>query len=121
MVTPLVFVIERSALGVSVSVSVALLLAASASTTPPGAEIVAVLTSEPVAVASTVAVMVYVADAPTGRLTVVARSPVPFGSPQTAPDVAAQLQVAPVSAAGSVSATTASVTADGPALATPTV
>ncbi len=58
VVTPSVFVIVRSAVGLSVSVSVALLLPGVGSVTPAGAVTVAVLASVPVAVAETVAVTV---------------------------------------------------------------
>jgi hypothetical protein len=51
--TPSVLVIDRSALGVSESVSVAELLAALVSTTPEGAAMFTVLASDPVAVADT--------------------------------------------------------------------
>ena len=53
MVTPSVLVIDRSACGVSVSVSVALLLPGVGSVTPPPLT-VAVLDSEPVAAAAIV-------------------------------------------------------------------
>ena len=53
-----VFVIERSAVGASVSVSVAESLAEEGSVVPVGAEMEAVLASEPVAPAATVAVSV---------------------------------------------------------------
>jgi hypothetical protein len=56
--TPSVFVIERSAVGLSVSVSVAELLPGVGSVTPPGAVTVAVFERVPVAVAETVAVTV---------------------------------------------------------------
>ena len=49
VVTPSLFVIERSALAESVSVSVAELLPGFASVTPPGEVTVAVLLSEPLA------------------------------------------------------------------------
>src|SRR5580765_8766562 len=49
VVTPSVLVMERSALGVSVSLSVAELFAGVLSVTPPGAVTVAVLLSDPVA------------------------------------------------------------------------
>jgi hypothetical protein len=58
VVTPSVFVIARSALGESVSVSVAELSPGVGSVTPPGAVTVAVFESVPVAVAETVAVTV---------------------------------------------------------------
>ena len=52
-VTPSVLVIEMSAVGVSVSVSVALLLPGAGSVVPPVAVTVAVLLSEPVALGDT--------------------------------------------------------------------
>ena len=55
VVTPSVFVIERSAVGLRVSVSVAVLLPGVGSVMPPGAVTVAVLARVPVAVAETVA------------------------------------------------------------------
>ena len=55
VVTPSVFVIERSAVGLRVSVSVAVLFPGVGSVTPPGAATVAVFASVPVAVAETVA------------------------------------------------------------------
>ena len=55
---PSVLVIERSAVGLSVSVSVAVLLAGFGSLTPTGAVTVAVLTRVPVAAAESVAVSV---------------------------------------------------------------
>ena len=56
--TPSVFVIDRSAVGLRVSVSVAELLPGVGSVTPPGAVTVAVFASVPVAVAESVAVTV---------------------------------------------------------------
>ena len=53
-----VLVIDRSALGTSVSVSVAELFAADGSVTPVGAEMVAVLLNEPVALGEMFAVSV---------------------------------------------------------------
>ena len=78
IVAPSVFVIDRSAVGFRVSVSVAELLAGVESVTPAGAAIAAVLLTLPVAVATTVAEMVNVADAPTGRSTVVLMLPLPL-------------------------------------------
>jgi hypothetical protein len=57
-VAPSVLVIDRSAVGVSVSVSVAELLPLVGSVTPTGALMVAVLTRDPVAVGEIVAVSV---------------------------------------------------------------
>ena len=56
--TPSVFVIERFACGVSVSVSVAELLTATGSVTPAGTATVAVFTRVPVAAALIVAIAV---------------------------------------------------------------
>ena len=57
-VVPSVLVIVRSAVGVSVSVSVAVLFVPVGSVTPLGAETVTVLTSDPVAFPEIVAVSV---------------------------------------------------------------
>ena len=116
-VTPSVFVMERSAVGFKVSVSVAELLAGADSVTPLGAAIAAVLTRVPVAVATTVAETVNVADAPTGRSTVVLTLPLPLPAAHDPPPEGTHVQVAPESEAGSVSVTGAATTADGPALA----
>ncbi len=115
MATPSVFVIARSASGVSVSVSVALLLPGVGSVTPPGTVMVAVFTREPVAVADTVPVTVKVAVPPTGRSTSAEMFPVPLAG-QLAPPAVAQVHVTPVSSAGKASATVAPTTALGPAL-----
>ena len=115
-VTPSVFVMERSAVGFRVSVSVAELLAVAGSVTPLGAAITAVLTRLPVAVATTVAETVNVADAPTGRSTVVLMLPLPLPAAHDPPPEGAHVQVAPESEAGRVSVTGAATTADGPAL-----
>ena len=58
MVAPSVFVIARSAPGVSVSLSVALLLLGTGSVTPPGRDAEAVLLSVPLAAAEMVALTV---------------------------------------------------------------
>ena len=115
VIDPSVLVMARSAWGPSESVSVAELLPAIGSVTVPGAVMVAELINEPVAEASTVAFNVYVAVAPTARLMVSLMEPVPLAV-HVAPAVATHVQVAPVKAAGSESATTAPVTADGPLL-----
>ncbi len=105
----------RSACALSVSVSVALSFAAFGSVTPPGAAIVAVLASDPVADAATVPVAVKVAVPPTGRLTAAAMSPLPLAG-QVAPPAAAHVQLMPVKIPENVSLTVAPVTALGPAL-----
>src|SRR6478735_4835299 len=111
---------DRSACGVSVSVSVAVLSAGSGSVTPAGGVTVAVLVSDPVAEGPTRTVKVKVTLAPAGRSTVVARAPVPLVGPLTVPPplLAVAAQVAPVTPAGSGSDTLAPVTALGPALLT---
>ena len=98
-----------------VSVSVAVLLAALGSVTPPGAVMVAVLDSVPVAEALSVPVMVKVTAAPTGRFTSSLRLPLPEAV-QVPPAEPTQVQVTPLREAGSVSATVAPVTLTGPAL-----
>ena len=109
-----VFVIERSADGLRVSVSVAVLLPGVGSVVPVGAAMVAVFAKVPVAEALTVAVSVYVAVAPSGRLMVSLMFPVPDAA-QVAPAVATQVHAAAVSDAGSVSVMVAPTTFDGPA------
>jgi hypothetical protein len=110
-------VIERSAVGVTVSVSVAELLAANGSVTPAGAVTVAVFSSVPVAVGESVAVTVKVAAPLAARSTVAAMSPAP-DTGQELPAEARHVQAAPVSPAGKSSVTATPVTALGPALAT---
>src|SRR6187399_1776928 len=85
LVWPSVLVMDRSALGVSVSVSVAVLSDGSESVTPVGGLTVAVLLNEPVAEGSIWIVKVKVTLALTGRLTVAARAPVPLAGPVTLP------------------------------------
>jgi hypothetical protein len=114
VVTPSVLVIDRSAVGFSVSVSVAELLPAVGSVTPAGAEIDAVLERLPVAVGDTVAKMVNVALAPTGRSTVVPMLPLPLPAAHDAPPAGTHVHVTPVRLAGIVSVTGAATTADGP-------
>ena len=58
VVRPSVLEIDRSAVGVKVSVSVAVLLAELVSTTPAGAAMVTVLANEPVAVDDTATITV---------------------------------------------------------------
>ena len=106
-VTPLVFVIARSASGVRVSVSLLELFIGSGSTTPGGTVTVAVLVKEPVAEQSTVAVRVKVAFPPAWRLTVVLMFPLPLAAPQLDPGVAVQVHEAPVKALGNMSVTVA--------------
>src|SRR5437660_441769 len=111
---------DRSAWGVSVSLSVALLLPGVGSVTPAGGVTEAVLAREPVAAGSICTVKVKVTVAPTGRSTVVARAPAPLLGPVTLPPplLAVAVQLAAVTPAGSGSDTLAPVTALGPALLT---
>ena len=101
--TASVLVMCRSADTVMVSESVAELFAGVTSSVPDDAAIVAVLSRVPVADPMSVAVKVYVAVAPTGRLATSLRLPVPLEAPQLAPVEATQVQVAPVKSEGSVS------------------
>ena len=96
------------------SVSVALLLPGTGSRTPAGGVTLAVFASVPVAPGTIVPVSVKVAVPPTSRSTVAAMLPLPEAG-QAEPAEAVQVQVAPVTVAGSVSATAAAVTAAGPA------
>ena len=118
---PSVLVIDRSAVGFNVSVSVAELFAGVGSVTPAGTATVAVLTRVPVAVATTVAEIVNVAVAPTGRSTVVAMLPLPLPAAHDPPPAGTHVHVTPLNDAGIVSVTVAADTADGPALLATTV
>ena len=102
---PSVLVIERSACGVSVSVSVAELLVALGSTAPSGMPTVAVFVRVPVADGLIVAVKLKVIVPPLFRSTLVSMLPVPAVVLQAEPVVAEQVQVALVRIAGSVSTT----------------
>src|SRR6516165_259017 len=106
----------RSAWGVRMSVSLALLLAGLGSVTPAGAVTVAVLVRKPVAEGLIWTVKVKVTLALTGRLTVVARAPVPPLGPVTIPPplLAVAVQVAAVTPAGRGSDTLAPLTTLGP-------
>src|SRR5262245_4363029 len=107
---------DRSARGVSVSVSVALSLPGSGSVTPAGGVTVAVLARGPVAEGLTRTVKRKVTVAPTGRSTVVARAPKPLAGPVTTPPplLAVAAQRAKVTPAGTGSETLAPVTLLGP-------
>src|SRR5436309_1630489 len=115
---PSVLVIDRSAWGVSASLSPALLLPGVGSVTPTGAVTVAVLARAPVAAGSICTVKVKVTVAPTGRSTAVARAPLPPPGTLTAPPpvALANAQLPPVAPAGRGSDTLAPLTALGPAL-----
>ena len=112
--------IDRSAVGLNVSLSVAELFAGVGSVTPPGAATVAVFTNVPVADALTAPVTVNVAVAPTGRFTDALMLPLPLAG-HNPPPAPAHVQVTPLSDAGIVSVTIAAVTADGPAFPATTV
>jgi hypothetical protein len=111
-----VFVNARSAVTLSVSVSVAELLPGVESVTVTGAVIEAVFANVPVAPWAMFAVSVYVAVAPAAKLIVSPMKPVPDAA-QVAPAEATHVHVAPLSDAGSVSRIVAPTTADGPAFA----
>ena len=112
---PSVLVIERSACGVRVSVSVAELLAATGSVTPAGTVTVAVLTREPVAEAAMVPVTVKVAVPEGARSTGAEMFPDPEAG-QAEPTEATQVQVTPDRVPEKVSETVAPITEDGPRL-----
>jgi len=114
-VTPSVFVIARSAVGVmTVLLSVALLFP-TGSFTPAGAVTVAVLVMVPAPVAA--AVTVNVAVPPLRRSTRALRFPLPLAG-QLEPADAAHVHVTPESCAGKASVTVAPTTPLGPALLT---
>ena len=116
--SPSVLVIDRSATGAMMLVSVASLLPVSGSVVPVGAVTVAVFETVPLAEPRTVASTAKVTEPDGARSTVAEMSPVPFASSQNPPVPSAQVHVAPVSSAGIVSVTTASNTADGPSFVT---
>src|SRR5262245_49422209 len=93
---------DRSATGVRGSVSLALVLLVSGSVTPAGGSTRAVLVRVPAAEGSMSTVKVKVTLAPTGRLMVAARAPVPLVGPVTVPVLAfgTNAQVAAVAPAG---------------------
>lgn len=115
VVRPSVFEIDRSAVGVKVSVSVATLLAELVSTVPAGAAIVTVLASEPVAVDETATVTVYVTVPLGERVAVVDIGIVPLAAPQVPPAPAAHVHEPEVVPAGSESVISALVAVEGPA------
>ena len=115
VVTPSVLVIDRSAVGVRVSVSVAVLFAELVSTTPAGAAIVTELASDPVAVEATATVTVYVTEPLGDRFAVVDIGIVPLAAAQVPPLPAAHVHVPDVAPVGSGSVIGAAVAVDGPA------
>jgi hypothetical protein len=117
VVCPSVFVIERSAWAVSVSVSVAELLAGFGSVTPTEGITVAVLVRLPVADALMVPVSLYTTLPPTGTFTASLMLPDP-ATVQLPPPAPTHVQAAPVIAAGTASVTEAPFTGFGPAFDT---
>ena len=111
---PSVLVIDRSAVGTRVSLSVAELFAAVGSVIPAATVAVAVLAKVPVAVDAIVAVSVNVAVPLGSRSAVVAMLPDPDAG-HVDPAEAEHVHVAPESVAGSVSAMAVAIAADGPA------
>ena len=121
VVTPSVFVMLKSAVMFAASVSVALLFPGVGSVTVAGGVTVAVFTKFPVAVDSTVPVIVKVALPPDARLIAVAMFPLPLAAPLDPAPTYAAVQVAPLILAGIASAIVAPVTKLGPVLPTTTV
>src|SRR5262249_2142545 len=110
----------RSAWGVRLSLSLARLLAGGGAVAPAGAVTGGVLVRVPVAEGLIWTVKVKVTVALTGRVTVVARAPLPLAGPVTLPPplLSVTVQVAAVTPAGRGSDTLAPGTALGPALLT---
>ncbi len=113
-----VFVIARSPDAEIVSVSVSLLLFGAVSGTVADEATVAVLTSDPLALLTTVAFTLKVAILPGRRLTVVLMLPAPLGLAQLPPAVAVHVQRTLVSFTGMLSVTVAPITVLGPVLRT---
>ena len=113
--------IDRSAVGVNVSVSLAELLPATVSRMPAAGAAVAVLVSEPVAAALTAVTIVRVTEVPVGRLTVVLIEPLPDAVVQPAPALGAHVHDVNVAPTGWESTTEVVGASEGPLLATVTV
>lgn len=109
---------DKSDVGVSVSVSLAVLFAELLSVEPAGAATVAVFVTVPVALLATVVLTVNVAVPPGSKLTVVVMLTVPLGTAQTEPADAAQVHEAITRLVGMMSVTSAPTTALGPELRT---
>ena len=114
LLTPSVFVIDRSADAPSASTSVAELLPGVGSVTPAGGATFAVFASDPVAAAEIEQLAVYEVLPPAGRLIVSLMLPAP-DAVHVPPPAPTQVQVQ-VSLAGKVSVTVAAVALLGPAL-----
>src|SRR5262245_34566012 len=111
-----VFVIDRSALGVSTSVSVAEF--GDGSAVPSGTWVVTVLTSVPRAAGSTVPVSMKVTDPPAARSTRATMSPVPPATRQLPFGPAVHVQVGLSRSAGTMSSTATPLTSLGPRFVT---
>jgi len=114
-VAPSVLVIDKSAVGTSVSVSVAVLLPGVGSVVPPGRATLAVFANDPVAPAEIVPVSVNVAVPLDSNVTVALIDPEP-AAVHDEPGDAAHVHVTAESVPGVVSVTVAPVTTDGPEL-----
>ena len=117
---PSVLVIDKSADGAEVSVSVAELLPGVGSVVPLGTLTVAVFTRLPVRLEGTDTLIVYVIEPPDGMFTVWLMLPVPLAVP-VAPPAKTAVQELMVVPDGALSATVAPTTLLGPALLTTTV
>lgn len=118
VVTLFDLVMDKSEVGVKVSVSLAELFAGLLSVEPAGAATVAVLVKVPVAVLATVALNVNVAVPPGSRFTFDAMLTVPLADAQLEPVEAVQAHEPMTRLAGMMSVTSAPTTALGPALLT---
>src|SRR5436305_1316617 len=126
LLTPSLFVMLKSATGVTVSVSLALLLAEAGSVVPAGGLMVAVLVILPVALPAIVAATLKVSEPPEGRFTLMplpCRLAMVTPEPrQTAPPLLPlQLILVTVRLATAGSVSKAPVATDGPALLTTSV
>lgn len=109
---------DKSEIGVSVSVSLAVLFAELLSVEPAGAATVAVFVTVPVALLATVVLTVNVAVPPGSKLTVVVILIVPLGVAQAEPADAEQVHEDIIRLVGKISVTSAPITALGPELLT---
>lgn len=109
---------DKSDVGVNVSVSLAVLFAELPSVEPAGAATVAVFVTVPVAMLATVVLTVNVAVPPESKLTVVVILTVPLEAPQLEPAEALQVHEPMTSLVGMMSVTSAPTTALGPELLT---
>jgi hypothetical protein len=115
VVRPSVLEIDRSAVGVRMSMSVAMLLAELVSTAPAGAAMVTELASDPVAVDETATVTVYVTEPAGDSVAVVDIGIVSLAEPHVPPTPAAHDHVPEAVPLGNESVINAPVAVDGPA------